>query len=849
MEAFLRAARLLMEPDAAARAEADAWLQRWQRSAAAWLEAQQLVQMPGTPVYGKLLAAQTLRGKVLLDLDQVSSPEVACLRGALLELCDQAVTQPRAVRTQCALALADFALQTDWTDAIEFFMARWGGSNGHALVLLAVLSAVVEERNHKFIEIPHGKGLGREEDALIRRGVAHVGAYLEQLMPGKVAEFEVERAALHCSRIWIRWLPPPSAEWVEATASRLGCVEVGDEAADALIEAAQEGQDAPSSHGHLPAIICAAVAPRIGAAMAGGGEGRKLALRVAVEAGDAVIETLLELIETHGDSDAFGFLRVLATFAADDLSGTSRFFSHLAAALSPLQKTPSRMCADSRTAIAAAFEQALASGVAVLNIAEDEDALDLCQAAARGLGAEAALAHLLGMPACRGRTWALSVILPEEPFPPGAAAEQVWMELERAVAHPQPCAIALLQRASLWCASKETAFPVVVAALIAAGSDAATFGVIFSAAGPNVSPAQNCLAMLLKAAPGRPLLGRAALLVARSLPAPDFRSVLSTVFDGVVHTSAGSAAAALCGLEPIVADLRSLQRDRALWPVACEMLGGIAALAWTSLLASQPDPGCAAKQVEAALTVLHVALKAGDAAMPEGGLPAASKQLSEVFATSTLDVSVVAAADAFVLLLREFGKDAEAQDALSAGARVLVSVGMSRGWDPQSAQLRLDGTDHLAAALHMLGRAGRLAPRLAKGLFSDEVHIVSCAALTTLHPTLCLPALGVLEAWLEHGHVSNPAADRTWAACIAAVRAVPSRKVLEEVACFVEGLRETTGVPNNLLGLLQGAFGACAAPSRLDAAARALADGQERDISSTLEALAHCSLRLAVRGA
>eukprot|EP00929_Paragymnodinium_shiwhaense_P051355 TRINITY_DN2585_c0_g3_i1.p1 TRINITY_DN2585_c0_g3~~TRINITY_DN2585_c0_g3_i1.p1 ORF type:complete len:881 (-),score=200.45 TRINITY_DN2585_c0_g3_i1:213-2855(-) len=858
MQHFVEAAQVLCGETACGQLEtrqaADLWLRRFQRQPEAWDVAQGIVEAEpsqGIPLSARILAAQTLRSKVLLDLDQIAPSDHLSFRERLVRATERSTAIARAVVVQCALALADLILLVAWDGALAELLRLWGSNAAALLPLLEVLAAVIEERGHPLLP-PSRHGY----DDVVHDAAPMVAAWLQTLSIDSLQP-PLQCALLRCRKRWMEWAPP-SADWIHSVVACLGREDggVGEEAADTLVEAAVVADALPDSHEYLAQVVCAAVAPLLERHTqtddntCGGGSSR--ALRVAAQAAEPMLPAIAAALR-QGHPDAEVLLRVLAKAARSDLCSAAFFFSSLASAV---ERDPELR--DNSFAVAA-FHEVLRCAVRQLQQAGegDSDALDLCEAAARGLGHSVATQALLQLPMSSGRTWALSVVLPTTPeaLPNGytddALLQGCWAELERAVGACGAADAALLRQAGKWLATKPTALPVVLGALIQRGHDVAAHAIVVDC-GPAAAP---CTALLAGAAAGRPTLGSAAVYAARELGPEDFKAAMDRLTLATTQSSEKDTAGFLRGMADILAGLRGLERCPVLGAAAVEAISRVGSMAWSVLLQEAAMNGAARRHSSpaerasrsAAVDVLRLALQVGRPALPSGDLPSAAARLAASFQAS----DGATCADALALLLREFGGDEDAQAALALPVATVARAGLQLCWDAAFGRFRDEGVDHLDAAWAMMERAVRYAPNCARGLCSSEHQRAACCALATLHPALVEPSMSLLVAWLEDESCDatgvEEARERAWKAIVAAVREVPPPGILDQLPSVLEGLRDCKGPPRNLLGLLQEAFGSCASGERLEAAAATILEGEERDIALALHRLAHSARRLATQ--
>lgn len=115
------------------------WLESFQRSPAAWTLVSTLLSDPTQPPEYRLFCAQTLRLKIELDLNQVPLASHGALKDSLLRLL--ATGSQRAITRLICIALADLAVQMEWSDPVGDVLV--GGLE--AAVYLEFLRVLPEE--------------------------------------------------------------------------------------------------------------------------------------------------------------------------------------------------------------------------------------------------------------------------------------------------------------------------------------------------------------------------------------------------------------------------------------------------------------------------------------------------------------------------------------------------------------------------------------------------------------------------------------------------------------------------------------------------------------------------------
>lgn len=137
--------------DRSSRSEANAFLERFQKSPEAWQVSHALLDDDTSTPEAKLFAAQTLRTKLQLDYHQLPSEAAAPLRDAVVHLVKRhaAGAGGKAIRTALCVALATLAMNmADWASPLEDVVRVLVGDGGDAAswdALLQFISVLPEE--------------------------------------------------------------------------------------------------------------------------------------------------------------------------------------------------------------------------------------------------------------------------------------------------------------------------------------------------------------------------------------------------------------------------------------------------------------------------------------------------------------------------------------------------------------------------------------------------------------------------------------------------------------------------------------------------------------------------------
>ncbi|KAJ1731018.1 Nuclear import receptor [Coemansia biformis] len=99
------------------RDQANAWLERFQKTTQAWTTADSILGSADLGLESKLFAAQTLRNKIISDFGELGEQGALSLRDSVVAHLRNARSGPQPLITQLCLALADLAVQLEaWAD-------------------------------------------------------------------------------------------------------------------------------------------------------------------------------------------------------------------------------------------------------------------------------------------------------------------------------------------------------------------------------------------------------------------------------------------------------------------------------------------------------------------------------------------------------------------------------------------------------------------------------------------------------------------------------------------------------------------------------------------------------------
>lgn len=141
--------------DSKSREDADKYLREFQKEDEAWQVCLEVLAADGDQfaTEAKLFCAQTLRSKIVFDLHQVPSDQYLSLKENLVGLFDKYRDGPKLIRTQLAIALANFALQViQWQNVLPEMVQRFQASAPAALLqFLKVLPEELSDMKRTFL--------------------------------------------------------------------------------------------------------------------------------------------------------------------------------------------------------------------------------------------------------------------------------------------------------------------------------------------------------------------------------------------------------------------------------------------------------------------------------------------------------------------------------------------------------------------------------------------------------------------------------------------------------------------------------------------------------------------------
>lgn len=195
----LALAAMYLGGDAARRKEAVSFLEDFQKLPHAWEIAHSLATGAEKPEY-RLFAAQTLRSKAKLDMQQLPPSAYKPLRDLMLEILSR--SSEKLVCTQLCLALAQIALQDlQWANCVEEVIARLSEAVPALLMFLKVLPEELSEGNKSTLTDDE---FNKRTSEIITNNVEPVLLLLKNLAS------HYQLASLDCLKSWIKECPVES---------------------------------------------------------------------------------------------------------------------------------------------------------------------------------------------------------------------------------------------------------------------------------------------------------------------------------------------------------------------------------------------------------------------------------------------------------------------------------------------------------------------------------------------------------------------------------------------------------------------------------------------------------------
>ncbi|KAJ1895434.1 Nuclear import receptor, partial [Kickxella alabastrina] len=138
-----------------ARDQANAWLGQFQKTTQAWSTSDAILGSEELGPEAKMFAAQTLRNKIITDLEELGEQGALALRDSVVNHLRNFRNGPQPLITQLCLSLADLAVQLGaWTDPFADMTGMFLSDPDSVSCLLEFLAVLPEEVLNERIIVP-----------------------------------------------------------------------------------------------------------------------------------------------------------------------------------------------------------------------------------------------------------------------------------------------------------------------------------------------------------------------------------------------------------------------------------------------------------------------------------------------------------------------------------------------------------------------------------------------------------------------------------------------------------------------------------------------------------------------
>ncbi|KAJ2609513.1 Nuclear import receptor [Coemansia sp. RSA 1804] len=156
--------------DLVGREQANAWLERFQKTTEAWTTSDAILGTAELGPEAKMFAAQTLRNKIINDYAEIGEQGALSLRDSLVTHLRNARSGPQPLITQLCLALADLAVQLGaWTNPFADMASSFLSDPESVSCLLEFLAVLPEEVLNERIVLAPDFFRQRSNDILTNR--------------------------------------------------------------------------------------------------------------------------------------------------------------------------------------------------------------------------------------------------------------------------------------------------------------------------------------------------------------------------------------------------------------------------------------------------------------------------------------------------------------------------------------------------------------------------------------------------------------------------------------------------------------------------------------------------------
>ncbi|KAJ9101702.1 hypothetical protein QFC21_003040 [Naganishia friedmannii] len=263
---------LFHDPDQQAKRRANEWLSEFQHTNEAWQTCHTLLTAPKAPQEARMVAAQTIRSKVVYDLSQLPKESLLPLRDSLLQslthfTSTSAPTGSRAITTQLCLALADLAYQLpDWTNVAAGMVDMFGNRVESVEMLLEFLKVLVEEAANPRIPLSSAEAAYMSRE-LLSGQTERVLGLLEMYLSAEGVTARVQTAAFDTLRAWLQAGEIDAAMIAQTrlfqfSFDALGNIELFDAAVDVICDMIHETQEVEDNVQVIEMIVPKVIALR-----------------------------------------------------------------------------------------------------------------------------------------------------------------------------------------------------------------------------------------------------------------------------------------------------------------------------------------------------------------------------------------------------------------------------------------------------------------------------------------------------------------------------------------------------------------------------------------------------------
>lgn len=204
---------LFYDPDQNSKRRANEWLSEFQHTTEAWQTCHSMLtsQDSAISIEPRLIAAQTLRTKVIYDISQLPADSLLPLRDSFLQSLDiytspSAPTGSKAIVVQLCLSLADLAYQLtaeQWPDVVGGMIETFGAKPEKVAMLMEFLKCLVEESGNSRIPISATQARNRASDLLSSQAEKVLGLLTMYLTAAGVTQ-QIQASVFSTLTSWLK---------------------------------------------------------------------------------------------------------------------------------------------------------------------------------------------------------------------------------------------------------------------------------------------------------------------------------------------------------------------------------------------------------------------------------------------------------------------------------------------------------------------------------------------------------------------------------------------------------------------------------------------------------------------